>query len=572
MPTNKNNKNKNNKQPKKTKKQGQQQHPQPQKKKSGKKKASQSRPKKTSPNVYKMPRQGSSYGASGGGSSGYQPIINVTSTQSNDMGYSFNRRELLTEVYGTEQFSISGIDVNPGLSTLLLWGSKIAGNWEEWEMHARIEFVTSVAFVNGKVGVYFDRDAKDGAATDYRAATTMGGMIAHSVVSSPSQAPDLIVPGSGWRYIRTDDEPPVGDLTLYDSGTLYYFTNGCLNSASGAPYTGKIGDLFINYSLRLRAPQTGSGTKPSTNSLVGKSTIYAASAPAQQGTTHTISPVLDNTWDTLGTIALDTLKAAVPTDLKSMIAPVQGIYKVIQNLDAASFFTAGQGVAFDLLSDLLLLTGLTKAADSKYSHLKAAPPVQVGTALGNGILVPGNAVQDSFGSNSMELVFEMNAGDMITTNTWFYWNSSDPNDFMYYPADYTYSMELMEVTNTDPLTVYAKQCERSIGVTASRKRMLIRGESKLEQKSIGPPLSLSRTGGFNQQDLVDLPVIRKGEDIHAWVLRFAEKLVKEGDYAYSTDGEGRKVFTELIARYTLPVLMQISDGTIVSIPRQSHKA
>jgi len=149
--------------------------------------------------------------------------------------------------------------INPGLQTMFPWLSRIAGNYESY-------YFTKLAFVyeteaststTGTVILAVDYDAADSAPTTKQQAMTYRGSVRCS-------------PWNGCRHVSLTEDikkykmytvrttgqifPATYDIKTYDTGNLFALTQGC-------PPTTILGELYVEYTVRLITPGSVLGSQ-----------------------------------------------------------------------------------------------------------------------------------------------------------------------------------------------------------------------------------------------------------------------------------------------------------------------
>lgn len=161
-----------------------------------------------------------------------------------------HRREYIQDINGSVGFVATLLSDNPGLPALHPWLSSIAPNYEEYEVISKsFVFETeSPTSTTGVVVLCYDYDALDASPANKASALQYSDNIrsapwVRSVLSLRSD--DLRK--RGCLYVRTG---PVAssDLKTYDLGNLIVCTSGQAN-------TNIIGELWVDYTIRLRVPQ-----------------------------------------------------------------------------------------------------------------------------------------------------------------------------------------------------------------------------------------------------------------------------------------------------------------------------
>jgi hypothetical protein len=204
--------------------------------------------------------------------------------------------EYIQDINGSVGFVNITLAVNPGLPTMLPWGNRPAGNYDEYEFEY-LEFiykpeVTGFATQGqtGKVILSFDYDATDPAPTSKQQVEAADP---HKD-ALPCEEIRLVVDckqihKGNSKYVRTGAAPANTDLKTYDAGVLSISTIGQAN-------TSLVGELHVKYRCRLEKPILTpsalaggvvhfSGVAPTTaNNFVG-ATLAAGGTPSLTGIT-----------------------------------------------------------------------------------------------------------------------------------------------------------------------------------------------------------------------------------------------------------------------------------------------
>jgi hypothetical protein len=156
---------------------------------------------------------------------------------------------------GGAAFTLAKYSINPGLSSSFPWSWYIANNFDFYRFSKfAVEYVPlSAASTTGVVQLAIDFDAADASPTS----RSESNNYASNVSGSPWQATKLIVSPTmlasrGRLYTRMGSEPNT-DIKTYDLGNLYIITEGI--AIAGTPYTGVLGDLYIDYEVDYMEPQ-----------------------------------------------------------------------------------------------------------------------------------------------------------------------------------------------------------------------------------------------------------------------------------------------------------------------------
>lgn len=187
--------------------------------------------------------------------------------------------ELIADVNGTDLFTVTKYDVNPGLNGTFPWLSSIANNYESYKFK-RLRF----RYTNTN-------------------ATTQVGSIYLAVEYDPSDLPpssesqiacyDGVVSGSTWidrtcssskqnlnkrttYLVRSGPGPSPNELPLFDVG----FLNVATLQNNGTPMLGK---LWVDYDVELSTPQLGSPAVGNSLSSKFSATNNFTTVPAKTG-------------------------------------------------------------------------------------------------------------------------------------------------------------------------------------------------------------------------------------------------------------------------------------------------
>jgi hypothetical protein len=158
-------------------------------------------------------------------------------------------REYVADISGSNDFSVLGFSINPGLQNLFPWLSKIAVNYETYKfLKLAFHYETAVSTTTGgSMMLAADYDAYDATPTDKRQLMSY----AHAERSAAWQESCFTCrPGDLTKfvkdhYVRTDEEK--GDLKTYDIGNFFMATQGTPS--------GEMGELYVSYTIQLSTPQ-----------------------------------------------------------------------------------------------------------------------------------------------------------------------------------------------------------------------------------------------------------------------------------------------------------------------------
>jgi len=224
-----------------------------------------------------------------------------------------SHREYILDVPGSVAFAATSNSVNPGLPGLFPWLSGVAQRFESYQFEKlKFDFETEAATsATGTALLALDYDASDAAPTSKTQA-----MAYRSSVRSPawsncqltSLKEDLSKQKS--YFVRRGAVPASADVKLYDVGNLNVCTIGQAN-------TNIIGELYVEYTVRLMTPQLGiagqgesvwGNFQGTVNSAPMAQTI-TGNLPAAVGSTGTTTSVTTWTfsqpWQGIVTVLLD---------------------------------------------------------------------------------------------------------------------------------------------------------------------------------------------------------------------------------------------------------------------------
>lgn len=162
--------------------------------------------------------------------------------------------EYVGEISGSTNYAFTGAVIQPGLSGLFPWLSKIAGLYESYQFnYLAFSFRTEKSTAtNGTVMMAVDFDVNDPAPLAkqqlmaYNNAQRTQPWCDMTYVCNTSDI-NKIKP----RYVRTGLVPGT-DLKIYDVGNLFVATQGCADSSI-------LGELYVHYDIVFRTPQLDNG-------------------------------------------------------------------------------------------------------------------------------------------------------------------------------------------------------------------------------------------------------------------------------------------------------------------------
>jgi len=187
-------------------------------------------------------------------------------------------REYVADLSGSVLFSTTSFPINPGMSQLFPWLSKIASRYESYLFRRlRFEFETQVSSATaGSVMFAVDYDSADSAPTTKQALMAYKGAT-RSVSWAPfvnsSDAQDLQKFGVQ-RYIRSGALASNLDIKTYDVGNLFVGVQGM----AGA---GVVGELYVDYEVELMTPeltQTVFQSNITSGGAVSRAAIFGTAA------------------------------------------------------------------------------------------------------------------------------------------------------------------------------------------------------------------------------------------------------------------------------------------------------
>jgi len=162
-------------------------------------------------------------------------------------------REYIADINGSVAFTAVSYSVNPGLPGSFPWLSTLARSYESYRLESlEFRFETQAATTTtGTVILALDYDASDSAPTSKTQAMSYRGSV-RSPPWSDSDHKSLkedISKRSSY-YTRGGATGTNQDIKLYDTGNLYVCTQGQANA-------NLIGELYVDYRIRLMTPQLG---------------------------------------------------------------------------------------------------------------------------------------------------------------------------------------------------------------------------------------------------------------------------------------------------------------------------
>jgi len=220
-------------------------------------------------------------------------VVQAPVATSNQMSFPRERKpfigthfEKLTDVFGTDAFTTTSYNLNPGLSSTFPWMSNIAVNFEMYKfLNLEFWYVQATATsTTGTVYMCFDPDASD------PPPLSSVQLIDYDVkiMGSPYVNQKLRIPPKS-KFVKDlfvrNGSVSSTDVKTYDLGTFTIATDGC-------SVTTKIGALFVSYKVALIMPELNSASitsvaleydslSPATDSLFDSPVIFGST---QMGT------------------------------------------------------------------------------------------------------------------------------------------------------------------------------------------------------------------------------------------------------------------------------------------------
>lgn len=256
-------------------------------------------------------------------------------------------REYIADLLGSVAFANTQYSVNPGLSGTFPWLSAIAQRYESYLFeYLHFEYETQAATsTTGTVITSLDYDASDAAPTTksqalaYRASVRSPAWAGHKHTSLPE---DIHKRKS--YYVRAGALAANQDVKLYDCADANFSTQGQASAAA-------VGELYVEYRVRLMTPQIGSvgvgeaawGSFSGTSNAAPFATVDSGNLPAtvvSSGTTTSISTwTFTQPWQ--GVVAIEANGSGITAFAPSGTATSSEDFEVI-----SSGATAGAEICF----------------------------------------------------------------------------------------------------------------------------------------------------------------------------------------------------------------------------------
>lgn len=164
--------------------------------------------------------------------------------------------ELVTGLNTPSDFTLQSFTINPGNSILFPFGSRLAENFQEWEIRGMLVELkseaseTSTTLNLGSMFAAVDYNSLDPAPTN----KTELENLEYACSNKPSKS--ILMPVECARkndvlthlYVAVDEDYQGGDIRLYDIGKLYVGSFGC--PAASAP----IAEIWVTYEIAFFKP------------------------------------------------------------------------------------------------------------------------------------------------------------------------------------------------------------------------------------------------------------------------------------------------------------------------------
>ncbi len=175
--------------------------------------------------------------------------------------------ELIATVNGSSAFSLTSYALNPGNATTFPFASRTAANYDRYEIdflevyYKPSQSMFSTQGAAGMVGISVVADAKQSPPSTKVMAEvcqvkTLGLVSKSHLVKVPKK---FMMSATNQKHlVRSGQLPGGADITLYDCGQIFFWTQGEANS-------NEIGELRIRYKFRLLNPVLETSTTAPTN-------------------------------------------------------------------------------------------------------------------------------------------------------------------------------------------------------------------------------------------------------------------------------------------------------------------
>lgn len=193
--------------------------------------------------------------------------------QTNPTSTIISHREFVDDIKGSVDFTINSFAVNPGINSLFPWLASIAQRYESYVFKKLSFTYSTVASTStpGSIQLACDYDAADAPPQSKRDFMSY----ANAVRSAPwtecsyHSTTANLTKFAKERYVRI--LPVTGDIKTYDVANFFIATEGMADDST-------IGELYVDYVVELRTPQTGVlGLNPPSLNPLGDETLFFTS-------------------------------------------------------------------------------------------------------------------------------------------------------------------------------------------------------------------------------------------------------------------------------------------------------
>lgn len=264
-------------------------------------------------------------------------------------GVVISHREFLTNVAGSVAFALTSFRINPGLVTTFPWLSRLAQNFEEYEMEGllfqyRPTSGSAVSSTSSALGAVI-------MATDYDVLNpnfaTKQQMESYQYSTSTVPFAALLHPVECARrknvldnlYVRSSAPPAEADPRMYDLGNFQIATEGMQTV-----YT--VGELWVTYHVRFRKPRLSFTD-------IQLAYTHIKESPANSATTGTAFFGTDGGIVNTGSPVQPYAAPGGTVDVSSLLLPIKGEFCVfIVASDAGASIVGNVTEAFAAGSNL----------------------------------------------------------------------------------------------------------------------------------------------------------------------------------------------------------------------------
>lgn len=167
-------------------------------------------------------------------------------------GMVISHREYVGDVLGSVAFAATKYELNPGLSATFPWLATVANRFESYSFDSlSFDFeTTSATSAIGSAMSAFEYDATESEPTTKQhmmayAGARRGAPWEEFRMASTKVLLNKIGPT---RFVRGSAIATNSDKKLYDAGFYIFATSGCADASA-------VGELYVNYTIRLMTPQ-----------------------------------------------------------------------------------------------------------------------------------------------------------------------------------------------------------------------------------------------------------------------------------------------------------------------------